>query len=154
TGSWRGAAESAKSATIVSQRRVMASDTRSDPASPAANHGADRATRHPSALLRAREIDALEPFSRTHQFNDNAVRITRTLGTLVGMQRIGVHIVRLAPGRESTQFHFHSADEEFLYVLAGRGIAEIGDAEYEVGPGDFMGFSAPSEPHALKNPFD
>ena len=43
------------------------------------------------------------------------------------MQRIGVHIVRLAPGRESTQFHYHDADEEFLYVLEGRGIAEIGD---------------------------
>jgi len=25
-------------------------------------------------------------------------------------------------------------------VLAGRGIAEIGDAEHEIGPGDFLGF--------------
>jgi uncharacterized cupin superfamily protein len=106
------------------------------------------------ALLRAAAIDALEPERRQHQFNPNAVRLTRTLGTRVGMQRIGVHIVRLPPGRESTQFHYHDADEEFLYVLEGRGIAEIGDESYEIGRGDFMGFTAPSQPHTLKNPFD
>jgi uncharacterized cupin superfamily protein len=107
----------------------------------------------PSALLRASTIDAMQPTQRVHQFNSNAVRLTRTLGERVGMQRIGVHIVRLQPGHESTQFHYHDADEEFLYVLAGRGIAEIGDEKFEVGPGDFMGFTAPSEAHTLSNPF-
>src|SRR5207245_608704 len=29
--------------------------------------------------------------------------------------------------------------------LSGRGIAEIGDEEVEVGPGDFMGFATPPE---------
>jgi uncharacterized cupin superfamily protein len=107
-----------------------------------------------SALLRAAAIDALQPVRREHQFNSNAVRLTRTLGELVGLQRIGVHVVRLEPGRESTQFHYHDADEEFLYVLQGRGIAEIGDERFEVGPGDFMGFTAPSQPHTLLNPYD
>ena len=107
----------------------------------------------PAALLRAADIDTLEAVPRRHQFNDNAIRLTRTLGERVGMQRIGVHIVRLQSGCESTQFHYHDADEEFLYVLEGRGIAEIGDESYEVGPGDFMGFTAPSEPHTLSNPF-
>jgi uncharacterized cupin superfamily protein len=107
----------------------------------------------PNALLRAAAIDALEPERRQHQFNPNAVRLMRTLGARVGMQRIGVHIVRLTPGRESTQFHYHDADEEFLYVLEGRGIAEIGDESHAIGRGDFMGFTAPSQPHTLKNPF-
>jgi uncharacterized cupin superfamily protein len=40
-----------------------------------------------------------------------------------------------------------------MYILAGRGIAEIDGAEYEVGPGDFMGFPAPSVAHHLRNPF-
>jgi len=39
-------------------------------------------------------------------------------------------------------------------VLCGRGVAEIDDAEYEIGPGDFMGFSTPSVGHLVKNPFD
>ena len=106
----------------------------------------------PKPLLNAAAIEAIEPVRSQHQFNDNAVRLTRTLGTRVGMQRIGVHVVRLQPGRESTQFHFHDADEEFLYVLEGRGIAEIGDESFEVGPGDFMGFATPSPAHTLSNP--
>ena len=81
------------------------------------------------------------------------MRHTRNLGARCALQRIGVHLVRLEPGAESTQFHYHDADEEFLYVLAGRGIAEIGDSSFEVGPGDFMGFPAPSPAHCLKNPY-
>lgn len=105
-------------------------------------------------LLKAKDIAAMTPTRRQHQFNENAVRLTRGLSDAAGMQRIGVHLVRLEPGRESTQFHYHDADEEFLFVLEGRGIAELGDREVEVGPGDFMGFPAPSEPHSLRNPFD
>ena len=105
-------------------------------------------------LLKAQDIAAMTPTRRQHQFNENAVRLTRALSDAAGMQRIGVHLVRLEPGRESTQFHCHDADEEFLFVLEGRGIAELGDREVEVGAGDFMGFPAPSEPHSLRNPFD
>lgn len=104
-------------------------------------------------LLKAHAIEAMPPLRRQHQFNENAVRLSRALSDAAGMSRIGVHLVRLQPGRESTQFHCHDADEEFLYVLQGRGVAEIGDDEFEVGPGDFMGFAAPSVPHALRNPF-
>lgn len=106
------------------------------------------------SLLPASEIAKLTEVRRQHQFNPNAIRMTRTLSDRTGMQRIGVHLVRLAPGRESTQFHNHHVDEEFLYVLSGRGIAEIGDATYEVGPGDFMGFPQNSPAHSLRNPFD
>ena len=111
-------------------------------------------TDRPSALLRSETIDAIEPERRQHQFNANAVRLMRTLGTRVGMQRIGVHIVHLKSGLESTQSHYHDADEEFIYVLQGRGVAQIGDESFEIGPGDFMGFTAPSQPHTLVNPYD
>ena len=49
--------------------------------------------------------------------------MTRTLGTLSGLTQIGLHIVRLEKGRESTEYHYHDADEEFLYVISGRGVA-------------------------------
>lgn len=102
-------------------------------------------------LLRARDI-AATPESRTqHQFNDNAVRLGRTLSEHTGMQRIGIHLVRIEPGRESTTHHFHDADEEFIYILAGRGVARIGDEEHPIGPGDFMGFPAPSPAHSMRN---
>ncbi|HEX7037964.1 MAG TPA: cupin domain-containing protein [Pseudomonadales bacterium] len=105
-------------------------------------------------LLRAADIAAMPERRHRHQFNDNAVRLTRTLGEPTGMQRIGLHLIRLEPGRDSTQHHYHDADEEFIYVLAGRGIARIGEQRFEIGPGDFMGFPAPSPAHSLTNPFD
>lgn len=102
-------------------------------------------------LLRRAEIDAMEEKRVQHQFNDNAVRHTRTLGTATGMERIGIHEIRLEPGRDSTTHHFHDCDEEFVYILSGTGKARIGDEEFEIGPGDFMGFGAPSPAHSMRN---
>ena len=105
--------------------------------------------------LRTRaDIEAQAEKRTVHQFNENAVRLTRTLTEGTGMERIGLHLVRLEAGRDSTTHHFHDADEEFLYILSGRGVARIGDDSFEVGPGDFMGFPAPSPPHSLHNPND
>ena len=109
--------------------------------------------RHP-ACWDAAAIAALPETRNVHQFNANGVRHARNLGDALGLQRLGVHLVRLEPGRDSTTFHYHEADEEFVYVLSGRGIAEIGDHRVEVGAGDFMAFPAPSPGHMLSNPFD
>lgn len=35
-------------------------------------------------------------------------------------------------------YRLHYREEEWIYVLAGRGIAEIGDEEITVGAGDFL----------------
>ena len=88
-----------------------------------------------------------------HFLNPGAVRYTRSLGDATGLQTLGVHLVRLKAGDASTEFHFHHQDEEWVYVLSGRGVAEIGDKKYKIGAGDFMGFVAASEPHAMRNPF-
>ena len=69
-------------------------------------------------LLSRAEINAMEEKRVQHQFNDNAVRHTRTLSSATGMERIGIHEIRLEPGRDSTTHHFHDCDEEFIYVLA------------------------------------
>ena len=102
----------------------------------------------------AAEIAELEERRHVHQFNDNAVRMTRTLSEDAGLQRIGAHLVRIEPGRDTTTHHWHDADEEFIYILSGRAMARIGDEEFEVGAGDFMGFPAPSPAHSMRNPFD
>ena len=77
----------------------------------------------------------------------------RSLGDAAGLQRLGFHLLRVPPGKESFVYHSHYTEEEFIYILEGRGIAEIGDEEFEVGPGDFLGFPTPSVGHHLKNPF-
>ncbi|MDB5863866.1 MAG: hypothetical protein JWO70_1672, partial [Betaproteobacteria bacterium] len=61
------------------------------------------------------------------------------------------HLVRLKEGATSSVHHFHHQDEEWVYILSGRGTAEIGDDEHEVGAGDFMGFVAGSAAHCLRN---
>ncbi|MGD8832447.1 MAG: cupin domain-containing protein [Pseudomonadales bacterium] len=104
--------------------------------------------------LSRERIEAMSERAHRHQFNDNAVRMTRTLGTEVGLRTVGVHLIRLEPGRDSTQFHYHDSDEEFVYVLAGRGTAFIGDARFTVTAGDFMGFPSPSPGHGLTNDAD
>ncbi|MGE0622803.1 MAG: cupin domain-containing protein [Pseudomonadales bacterium] len=101
--------------------------------------------------LTAVDIAAIPERAHRHQFNANAVRMTRTLGIPAGLTRLGVHLIRLEPGRDSTQFHYHDADEEFIYVLEGEGTAFIGEAQHRVGPGDFMGFPSPSPGHGLRN---
>jgi uncharacterized cupin superfamily protein len=109
------------------------------------------ASPHP-ALLKARQVEALPEKRFVHQLNPGAIRHTRSLGDATGLQSLGVHLVRLAQGHESTEFHFHHQDEEWIYVLSGRGVATIGEEKHDVGPGDFMGFVARSEPHTLFNP--
>ena len=105
---------------------------------------------HP--LITAKAIADMPEKHFVHPLNANAVRHQRSLGDAIGMTTIGIHLVRVAPGGESTEFHFHQQDEEWLYILSGRGTAEIGNECFEVGPGDFMGFVTGSAPHMMRNP--
>lgn len=105
-------------------------------------------------LVKASKIQELPEQRFQHSLNANAVRHTKSIGDWVGLERLGVHLVRVEPGQDTTQFHYHHQEEEFIYILSGQGITTIGEAEYKVGPGDFMGFTAPSQPHSLSNPFD
>ena len=72
--------------------------------------------------------------------------------SMVQLVRTGVNIGRVPPGKESFVYHAHHREEEWIYVLAGKGIAEIDDQEFEVEPGDFMAFPAPSVAHHMRNP--
>ncbi|MEO0801526.1 MAG: GNAT family N-acetyltransferase [Cyanobacteria bacterium J06642_2] len=110
------------------------------------------ATRVPH-LLTADDIAAMPERATAHPLNPQAVRHRRALSDALNLQRLGLHLVRVKPGFETTQFHFHHHEEEFLYILAGRGIAEVSDRQVEVGPGDLLAFAAPSAPHAMRNPF-
>lgn len=89
-----------------------------------------------------------------HQFNDNAIRNTRTLTEGMGLSNLGIHIVRIESGHDSTTHHYHDADEEFIYILSGSGTAKIDTTEYPVGPGDFMAFPVGGPAHSLHNSSD
>ena len=110
------------------------------------------AARQPRPLLKAAEINSMPEHERVHALDSGVVRHNRSLGDAVGLTTLGVHLVRLRPGNVSTVYHFHHHDEEWIYVLSGRGVAEIGEETVDIGPGDFMGFVPGSVPHLLRNP--
>lgn len=105
-------------------------------------------------LFRAAEQAQAKEMSQSHPLNPNSLVRGISLSEQVGLQRVGIHLLRIAPGKESFIFHTHHSEEEFMYILSGRGIAEVGDESFEVGPGDFLGFPTPSVGHHLRNPFE
>ena len=104
----------------------------------------------PRTLWKADEIRA-RGHAFTQKLNPASAFVGTGLSRLAGMQRAHVSLARIPPGKDSFAYHAHMIEEEWIYILAGHGIAEIDGVEHEVGPGDFMGFPAPSVAHLLKN---
>ncbi len=86
----------------------------------------------------------------SHPYNPRSEIHGWLLSRVAGLGRIAVNLAWMPPGKESAIHHVHYREEEWLFVLEGRGIAEVGDAEHEVGPGDFLGFP-PGVSHHLRN---
>jgi uncharacterized cupin superfamily protein len=104
-------------------------------------------------LIKAHEV-AGEAAGFSHPWNPNSEGVGTRLSALVGLSRLGVNLIRIPAGKESFVYHAHHREEEWIYVISGRGIAEIDDEEFEVAAGDFMGFPTPSVAHHLRNPYE
>jgi len=79
-------------------------------------------------------------------------RERRRLGDAAGLTQFGVNLLRLAPGVWSSQRHWHSHEDEFVYVVAGE-VTLVTDARSEVlRAGDAAGFKAGERNgHCLQN---
>jgi uncharacterized cupin superfamily protein len=104
-------------------------------------------------ILHSSDIGQCEQ-SFSHPWNPKSQLIGVQLSRTLGLKRTAVSIARMPPGKESFVYHSHHHEEEWLYILSGRGMAEIDGEEFVVSAGDFMAFPTPSVPHHLKNPFD
>lgn len=102
-------------------------------------------------LLKADTIAAMEAQVRPHTLNPNAIRLRKSLGDLTGLTQLGVHLITLMPGHESSEYHRHFYEEEFVYVLSGFGEALIDEQAHAIGAGDFLGFPRGGVAHVLKN---
>lgn len=105
-------------------------------------------------LWTAADIASVPEVNVRHPWNENSDVHIKPLSMAAGLSRVVLSLARVPPGKESFVYHSHERDEEFLFILSGRGRAEIGDDVVEVGPGDFMGFTAPGVAHHLTNPYD
>lgn len=82
-------------------------------------------------------------------------RSKRALGTAFGLDQFGVNLTDLAPGSASALKHWHTAEDELVYVLDGEVTLLLGDEERVMRAGDIIGFKA-GDPigHAIVNRSD
>jgi uncharacterized cupin superfamily protein len=92
------------------------------------------------------DIDSLKSASETgypEAFRQIVLgRLRKRLGNAAGLTQFGVNLTTLKPGSASAQRHWHAAEDEFVYMLAGEVVlCEDGD-EVVLRPGDAAGFKA------------
>lgn len=77
------------------------------------------------------------------------------LGDAAGLTQFGVNLMRLPPGQWTSQRHWHSAEDEFVFVIQGEVVLVDDDGEHVLRAGDCAGFKA-GEPngHHLQNRSD
>jgi uncharacterized cupin superfamily protein len=77
------------------------------------------------------------------------------LGDAAGLDQFGVNLMRLPPGQWSSQRHWHSAEDEFVWVVEGEVVLVEDDGEVVLRPGDCAAFKAGvANGHHLENRSD
>jgi uncharacterized cupin superfamily protein len=69
-----------------------------------------------------------------------AERIRQRLGDAGGLSDFGVNLMRLPPGGWSSQRHWHSHEDEFVYLLAGELVLVEDQGETVLKAGDCAAF--------------
>jgi uncharacterized cupin superfamily protein len=67
-------------------------------------------------------------------------RVRQALGDAGGLNDFGVNLLRLPPGAWSSQRHWHSSEDEFVYVLSGEVTLVADEAEQVLRAGDCAAF--------------
>jgi len=76
----------------------------------------------------------------------------RALGDAVGLTQFGVNLVQLPPGSWSSQRHWHSDEDEFVWVLRGNVVLVSDDGEATLAAGECAGFKGGQRNgHCLQN---
>jgi len=82
-------------------------------------------------------------------------REKRALGDALGLTKIGINLTTLPPGKESSMRHFHTREDEFVFVVEGEVVLRTDQGEQVLAAGDCAGFPAgASNGHQLVNRSD
>lgn len=92
---------------------------------------------HVSTLEGTRKVGYPEPFRS--RMGD---REKRRLGDRFGLTQFGANLVTLGHGGQSALRHWHTHEEELVYVLSGELVLVTDAGEQVVGPGMVVGFPA------------
>ena len=105
-------------------------------------------------LVRATDLGADDELHVRHPRNPASDIYMTRLSDRAGLSHLGISRARVPPGKESFILHAHTIQEEWVYVLEGRGEVEIGDETLAIGAGDFVGFPPGGAPHLIRNTSD
>ena len=79
-------------------------------------------------------------------------RVRNALGDAAGLTQFGVNLQRLPPGTWSSRRHWHTAEDEFVWVLQGQVVLVTDAGEELLTAGDCAGFKAGvADGHHLQN---
>jgi uncharacterized cupin superfamily protein len=82
-------------------------------------------------------------------------REKRALGDALGLTRIGVNLTTLMPGKESSMRHYHSHEDEMVFVVEGEVVLRTDAGEQVLVAGQCAGFPAGvTDGHHLVNRSD
>ena len=105
----------------------------------------------PKHIQRTGQVDWSQVWRGRHPFNPASEMQLVPLGDPAGMSQLGVHLIRIPPGKESFIPHAHSVSEEFVFILEGSGEMVLDGVGHPVGPGDFVGFPIDGVVHSLRS---
>jgi uncharacterized cupin superfamily protein len=81
-----------------------------------------------------------------------AARVRKALGDAAGLTDFGVNLLQLPPGAWSSQRHWHSREDEFVFVVSGDVVLVTDEGETTLHAGDCAGFpKAAANGHHLIN---
>ncbi|MBD2594530.1 cupin domain-containing protein [Nostoc spongiaeforme FACHB-130] len=81
-----------------------------------------------------------------------AGRVKKALGNAAGLKNYGVNLVTLAPGSSSSLRHWHTRQDEFIYIIEGEVTLVTNEGKQILTPGMMAGFPAGEEDgHQLVN---
>ncbi len=69
-------------------------------------------------------------------------RSRKRLGNAAGLTQFGVNLTTLKPGAASALRHWHTGEDEFVYMLSGEVVLCENGGEVVLRPGDAAGFKA------------
>ena len=70
--------------------------------------------------------------------HSEAVFRRKELGAAVDADDLGCSLYEMPPGTRAWPYHYHTANEEAIYVLAGEGLLRAEDGEHDLRAGDFV----------------
>ncbi len=94
----------------------------------------------PDCIAHWRDIEG--PDEPQYRGRDERFSLGAAFGEHFGLTRLGIHHERLLPGRRTSLPHAESAEQEFVYVIAGTPDVWLDGRLYRLSEGEAVGFPA------------